>query len=369
MRLKSRKEINGYYRYLVEINSVYPNIYNINQYPHMPKVTVVQVIYNSKRFIEPVFEAIFKQNYKDFNVVAVISGNEDGSKQLLMQKFPQVEIIDPGFNIGFAKGHNLVFDKYDSEFFQLVNPDLIMEPDYVEKMVKAFEDPKVAAATGKLYQVDRDAIATRGILLQQKDSPSVLDTTGVTIYNSGRARDRGQHELDNGQYDQLINVQAVSAAGAMYRKKALDEVKYRNEYFDEDFHSYWEDVDLAWRMANAGWKNVFVPLAIGYHGRGAGSSKNGYADVVGFIAHHRKLSPYVRQLNYKNHIFLYIKNSPHFYPQFFVREFFMFFYVLFFEISTLKVLPEFFKLLPKMWHKREYIKKQTPPEALAKVSR
>ncbi|MFI5205634.1 MAG: hypothetical protein ACHQVK_01720 [Candidatus Paceibacterales bacterium] len=129
------------------------------------------------------------------------------------------------------------------------------------------------------------------------------------------------------------------------------------EYFDVDFHSYWEDVDLTWRMANAGWKNVFVPGAVGYHGRGAASSENGYADVVGFIKHHKKLSTNVKQLNYKNHIFIYIKNSPSFYPQFFVREFFMFFYVLFFEASTLKVLPEFFKLLPKMFEKRNYIKK------------
>ena len=313
----------------------------------MSKVTVVQVIYNSKRFIEPVFSAIFNQTYKDFNVVAVISGNEDGGKELLMQKFPKVEIIDPGYNIGFAKGHNLVFGKYESEFFQLVNPDMIMEPSYIEEILKSFNDPKVGAATGKLLRYD----------FEKNQQTNIIDTTGVTIAKSGRARDRGQHEQDNGQYDQSQNVQAVSAAGAMYRKAALEDVKYRNEYFDEDFHSYWEDIDLCWRMANAGWKNIFVPFAIGYHGRGAGSSEKGYADVVGFIKHHKKLSTNVKQLNYKNHIFMYIKNSPHFYPQFFVREFFMFFYILFFEISTLKILPEFFKLLPKMFEKREYIKK------------
>src|SRR5581483_6909940 len=118
----------------------------------MPKVTVVQVIYNSKRFIEPCFSAIFKQTFKDFNVVAVISGNTDGGKELLMEKFPQVEIIDPGFNIGFASGHNLVFEKFKSDFFQLVNPDLIIEPEYIETMLKAFDEKKVGAATGKLLR-------------------------------------------------------------------------------------------------------------------------------------------------------------------------------------------------------------------------
>jgi GT2 family glycosyltransferase len=350
----------------------------------MAKVTIVQVVYNNRRFIEPVFSAIFSQTYKDFNVVAVIAGNEDGGKEILMEKFPRVEIIDPGYNIGFAKGHNLVFEKYTSDFFQLVNPDMMMEPEYIENILKAFDDPKVGAATGKLYQWD----ITMGTIVQLRrpigvGAPTeasvhngahcVLDTTGVTISKSGRARDRGQHETDIGQYDKDISIQAVSAAGAMYRRSALlatrlpspageangGQPSYKllttSEFFDEDFHSYWEDVDLTWRMANAGWKNIFVPAAVGYHGRGAGSSEHGYKDLIGFIRHHKNLSLRIRKLNYQNHIFLYIKNSPHFYPQFFVREFFMFFYVLFFEIGTLKVLPRMFSLLPKMWQKRKFI--------------
>ncbi len=326
----------------------------------MPKVTVVQVIYNNRRFIEPVFSAIFAQTYKDFNVVAVIAGNEDGGKELLMEKFPQVEIIDPGFNIGFAAGHNLVFGKYQSDFFQLVNPDMIMEPNYIEEILKAFEDPKVGAATGKLYQ-----FKDLGFKIEDFRHNKTLDTTGVTISKSGRARDRGQHEEDLGQYDKDISIQAVSAAGAMYRRAALQATCYKllatNEYFDEDFHSYWEDVDLSWRMANAGWKNVFVPTAVGYHGRGAGSSEKGYTDVLGFVKHHKKLSSRIRELNYQNHILMYVKNSPWFYPQFFIREFFMLGYIILFEFSTLKVLPNIIKLLPKIWQKRKYLKNRTAP--------
>jgi GT2 family glycosyltransferase len=342
----------------------------------MAKVCVVQVVYNNKRFIEPVFSSIFAQTFKDIHVVAVIAGNEDGGKELLQEKFPQVEIIDPGYNIGFAKGHNLVFNPIslkatsdlreegstEPEFFQLVNPDLILDPDYIEKMLKAFEDTKVGAATGKLYKISNEKFQILNERFNaEKLTFKILDTTGVIINRSGRARDRGQHEADKGQYDKLINIDAVSAAGAMYRKEALENVKLQipnaKEYFDEDFHSYWEDVDLAWRMKNKGWKNVFVPEAVGYHGRGAGSSKKGYVDVLGFIKHHKQISPRVRQLNYKNHIFMYMKNSKWFYPQFFIREFFMLIYILLFEWSTLKVIPELIKSVPKMLRKRKEIKK------------
>lgn len=357
----------------------------------MAKVTFIQVVYNNRRFIEPVFSAMFAQTFKDFNVVAVISGNEDGSKELIAEKFPQVEIIDPGYNIGFAKGHNLVFEKYDSEFFQLVNPDLIMEPDYVERLLETFHDPRVGAATGKLYKISNFQFP-----VPNESKTNILDTTGVIINKSGSARDRGQHEEDKGQYDGDINVQAVSAAGAMYRRSALmktrlpksanqDLVSSRTsaseirdpgirgwipdnqsdalmvsgmtntfEYFDEDFHSYWEDVDLAWRMSNAGWKCSYNPKAVAYHGRGAGSHKGGYKKVFSYISYHKTLSPWVRQLNYQNHIFMYIKNSPWFYPQFFIREFFMFCYIALFEPGTLKVIPKMLATLPIMWEKRRY---------------
>lgn len=334
----------------------------------MPKVTAVQVIYNSRRFIEPVFSAIFSQTFKDMEVVAVIAANDDGGRELLAEKFPRVKIIDPGFNIGFAGGHNLVFEKFSSDFFQLVNPDFVMEPNYIEEMLKAFEDEKVGAATGKLYQFK---VLERKIEDYRKNK--ILDSTGVVIAKSGRAYDRGQHEPDSGQYDARPAVQAVCAAGAMYKRSALLSVKYsrsggpggkkkyypaqsgfsgRAEFFDESFHSYWEDVDLSWRMANAGFKCVFQPSAVGYHGRAAGSSRGGYKKVWSFVKFHQAMNPEVRKLNYKNHILMYLKNSPVLYPQFFIRELFMFFYILAFEPGTLKILPELFKSIPAAWCKR-----------------
>lgn len=318
----------------------------------MPKVTLIQVVYNSLKFIPPVFEAALNQTYKDTEFVAVFSANDDGGKEYIAEHFPQVKIIDPGYNIGFSRGHNEYFEKSDSDFFQLVNPDLIMSPNYVEEMLKAFEDPKVGAATGKLLRYD----------FEQLKPLNIIDTTGVSYSRSGRGRDRGQHEIDQGQYDNQTTVIAVSGAGPMYRKTALEDVKFkredgRNEYFDEDFHSYWEDVDLGFRMTNAGWKCLFVPKAVAWHGRAAGSSPGGYKKVLSFIKFHSKINPRVRKLNYKNHIFLFLKNSPYLYPQFFIREFFYNIYTLIFETSTLAVIPELFRQLPSMWRKRKLIAK------------
>lgn len=313
------------------------------------KVSVILVIYNAKKFIKPVFDAIFAQTHQDLEVIAVINGNEDGSRELIIQSYPNVKIIDPGVNLWFSKGNNLAITESTGEFIQLVNQDLILEPDYIEKVLKAFEDKRVGAATGKLLRYD----------FGQMVKTNIIDSTGVIISASGRARDRGQQEPDHGQYDMHGTVFGVSGAGPMYRRLALDEVKYcehyKCEYFDEDFVAYWEDVDLSWRLNHIGYRNVYVPEAIAFHGRTAGSAKGGYLHLFDFIKHHSKLSREIKKLNYQNHFFMYYKNQKWPSPYFILREIAMLGFIAVFETSTLKVIPEMYRLWPKMKRKREFI--------------
>jgi len=318
----------------------------------MPKVALVQVVYNSMRFIPTVLPAALNQTERDTEFYAVISANDDGSKEYIEQHFPSVKVVDPGYNIGFARGHNEIFASVDAEFFQLVNPDLVMSPDYVEQLLKAFGDhPNFGACTGKLLNYDFDKMVPK----------TTIDSTGVVIHRSGRAYDRGQHEKDTGQYSTPSSLIAISAAAAMYRRRALEEVAQerengKREYFDEDFHSYWEDVDLSWRLVNAGWENRYCPSAVAHHGRSVPSSPGGYRKIVSFIRHRRSIDPKIRRLNYRNHVFLFVKNSPKWYGQFFVREFCYNIYLLIMETTTLAELPKLLKMLPSMLKKRAVIK-------------
>lgn len=304
------------------------------------------------QYITQSFDSMVNQTYPNKEIIAVICGNEDGGKEYIQEHYPQVKIIDLNENLKFVRGHNLIFSTVEADLFQLVNQDLILEPNYVEEMVKIFEDKQVGAVNGKIFQYDFEA----------SQKIDLLDTTGITISKSGGGRSRGQHQKDFGQYDTQLDLISVDGAACMYRKTALEDVKYERpdhliEYYDLDFEMYWEDVDLGWRLTNMGWKCKFAPRAIGYHGRTAKASPGGYAKIFSFIKHHRNLPQYVRSYNYKNHIFMYLKNSPKLYWQFFAREFFYQIYVLFLETSTLKILPLFFKQLPSIWKKRSYISK------------
>jgi GT2 family glycosyltransferase len=310
------------------------------------KVSVIVVIYNSKKWIKLVFDAIFAQTHKDLEVIAVISGNDDGSTEFLKSNYPQVKILDPNRNLGFSGANNLGIRESSGEFIQLVNPDLILEPTYIENILKVFENPKVAAATGKLLRY----------YLENNTKTNIIDSTGINLSSSGRARDRGQLEIDGVRYNSTEEVFGASGAGPMYRKTALEEVKFEQEYLDEDFFAYWEDVDLSWRLRNNNYVIMYVHNAVAYHGRTAGQSEGGYFHVLKFIQHHKKLSPQILRWNYKNHILMYVKNAKHlWHPAFWLREIAMFGYILVFETSTLKVIPELFRQLPRIWEKRKWI--------------
>ncbi len=307
------------------------------------KVSVIILPFRKNEIIKPVFDAIFAQTHKDLEVIAVLNDSTDGTKEILQSQYPKVKIIEPGRNLFFAAGMNLGIENSTGEFIQLVNDDLILEPNYIEELLKAFNDPEVASATGKILRYD----------FARNQKTKIIDTVGITLSQSGRARDIGQLEEDHGQFDQQTDVFGVSGAGPMYRKSALEHVKYRNDYFDEDFVMYWEDVDLAWRLANDGFKSRYVPSAVAYHGRTAGQSKGGYLHLFKFIKHHKKLNRQVLRWNYKNHILMFIKNAPNiFHPAFLLRELAMLGYIIIFETSTLKVIPELFRQIPLILKKR-----------------
>ncbi|OGE82120.1 MAG: hypothetical protein A3B10_00770 [Candidatus Doudnabacteria bacterium RIFCSPLOWO2_01_FULL_44_21] len=346
----------------------------------MPKVSVIVLIYEGKKFIKPVFDAIFAQTHKDLEVIAVINKSTDGAKEAIQANYSSVKIIDPGRNTGFAEGNNIGIKASTGEFIQLVNQDLILEPNYIEEILKDFADLKVAAATGKILRYNFD----------KNQKTKIIDTTGIIMQKSGRARDRGQNQVDAGQFDNNDSriVFGVSGAGPMYRRSALEQVKYCNpvfaseakqsppnegiasspaaprkdencEYFDENFFMYWEDVDLSWRLDNAAYICAYIREAVAYHGRTAGQAAGGYLHLFKFIQHHKKLSPQVLRLNYKNHILMYLKNARHiWHPAFIFRELAMLIYVIIFETRTLKVVPELWRQIPQTWRKRHLQKKR-----------
>ena len=96
---------------------------------------------------------------------------------------------------------------------------------------------------------------------------NIIDSTGVYFTRNMRHLDRGAEEIDRGQYDRVQYVFAATGAAVMFRREFIDAVSVDGEFFDEEFFSFREDGDLAWRAQLMGHKFLYTPNAVAWHVR------------------------------------------------------------------------------------------------------
>jgi GT2 family glycosyltransferase len=305
--------------------------------------------------IQECIEAVLRSTFTDFSLIYTENFHPSAPSLVADVRArygadPRLHIQRNESNLGYAGAHNRFFAKGESELLMVLNPDAIVDSGFLEKIVQAFTDAKVAAATGKMLKPN-----------EQGDKDRILDGTGIQVFRTRRARERGQLEVDSGQFDNLRYVFGVSGTAAVYRKSALEAIKLdEDEYFDTDFFAYWEDFDLSWRLRLQGYECVYVPGAIVEHTRAVGVSPGGLRKFTTFVRHHRAFPLPVRQWSWRNHLFAIIKNDfgwPLYrsLPRILIREIGMLAFIAGFSPDTLLSLPEFIRLLPRMLRKRAYI--------------
>ncbi len=228
----------------------------------MSKVAIQLLSWNGLKYLPGCFDSLFKQTYKDFSLYVLDNGSRDGAREWLKKeeqagryKFTLFEQVQ---NLGFAGGHNILFEQHQATYVLLLNQDIIFEPDLLEKLVRFMDEhPRVGAVGGVLYRWKRTP----------EETP-VIDSLGLKLLANGRVIELGQ-----GEGAALVpaipqEIFGVSGALPLYRRAAFDQLKAeQGEIFDGSFFAYKEDVDLAWRLRLGGWQAWLEPRAIGWHDR------------------------------------------------------------------------------------------------------
>ncbi len=308
-------------------------------------VSVIVVTWNHASFIPACLEALVAQTYPKMEIIVVDNASQDGCAGWVRAHFPQVTLLEQERNLGFAAGFNRGAQVAHGEWLLSVNPDLMPEPGFVSQlMMTALADPRLGIVAPKLL---------RG------DDPSRLDSTGLFIDRRRRPYDRGQMQVDRGQYDQALDIFGACGAAALYRKKMLEEIAVENEYFDEDFFAYGEDADLAWRARLLGWRVCFAPRARARHARGWG-------DTLRKVAPDAPRGP---RLALRNRYLMCIKNDGLDYwlkdlPWILSAELPRLAYMAFTRPAALLGLVDVIRLAPAAYRKRRAIRRaQIVPDA------
>jgi GT2 family glycosyltransferase len=217
-------------------------------------VAVVIPNYDGERWLPGVLESVAAQTVAPSEVLVVDDGSTDGSLTLLADRFPDVRVIALGSNGGFAQAANAGLRAVSAEAVALVNTDVVLAPDWLERAAAALAAaPRAAAVATKLLDLD---------------DPTLIYDAGDVLRRDGVCEQRGRFERDGGRYDAPGEVFSACAGAALYRRAAVLEAGG----FDERFGTYLEDVDLGLRLRLAGWRCRWEPRAVARHAGGGSSA-------------------------------------------------------------------------------------------------
>ena len=232
---------------------------------------------NGRRFLATCFDSLRDQAFRKFEIILVDNGSTDDSVEFVRENYPEVRIIELRENKGFSVAVNEGIKQSKGEFVALLNNDTKADPKWLKELFLALvRNPTIGFCASKILLLDK---------------PKIIYACGNSLGISGNPVNIGIGEKDSAQFEKEKEVFGACAAAAIYRKSVLEDIGL----FDEDFHSFYEDVDISFRAQLSGYKCLYVPTAVVYHQGGGTAGVNS------------NLSVYYTS---RNHLSLLIKNLP-----------------------------------------------------------
>lgn len=245
------------------------------------KLSVIIVNYNVKYYLDQCIRSVlraFEEMNTPAEIIVVDNHSADGSVDYLEQRYPQklfpmVRFVRSAHNLGFARANNIAIRQSRGEYVLLLNPDTIVGENALKASVDFMDVHEDAGAVGvrMLGAQGRRAMESR----------RGLPTPMVSFFKMLGFCNRWPHHRLFGKYymgylpwDEPSQIEVVSGAYCMLRRKALDEVGL----LDEDFFMYGEDIDLSYRVLKGGYHNYYLPVDI-LHYKGESTQKSSFRYV------------------------------------------------------------------------------------------
>lgn len=250
------------------------------------EVSIIIVNWNGGSFVRDCLESIYCTSVDiGFEAIVVDNNSSDGSPDTVREIFPQVELVRNTKNLGFARAANQGIERSKGAYILLLNPDIRVEPNSLRRMVDFLDQrPEVGAVGGKLVGPDKRGEARRYYNRFPTVGQVLLNYTALGKILSRFTRTRFDLE-SAGQVDQ------PPGGCILLRRRALADVGS----FDEDFFLWFEDVDLCYRLKQAGWKIYYLPGAqfIHYGGKSIELLTKGEGERLFFASMFRYLEKHL----------------------------------------------------------------------------
>ena len=212
-----------------------------------PRATIIIVNYNSADDLLRCLNSLQADPCSaDYELLVVDNASTDGSRQQIASRFPGITLLHSDTNLGFGGANNLAASHARGDYIAFLNPDTIVEPGWLESLLRALEaNPRAGLATSKILLLD---------------DPQRINTAGNDMHLTGLTLCRGMGQPAT-ELSQPARVSAISGAAFAMRRNLFQQLGG----FDADFFMYFEDTDLSLRARLAGYDCLYVPHSIVYH--------------------------------------------------------------------------------------------------------
>ena len=234
------------------------------------RLSIVIVNYNVRYFLDQCLNSVFRAAKNiPIEIFAVDNNSVDGSVEMIREKYPSVFLIENRENTGFSKANNQAIKQAKGEYVLLLNPDTVVEEDTFEKCLKFMDETPDAGGLG-VKMIDG-----KGNFLPE--SKRGLPTPLVAFYKIfglaalfPKSKKFGQYHLGFLDDEKIHRVDVLSGAFMLLRKTVLE----KTGFLDEAFFMYGEDIDLSYRITQAGCKNYYFPKTRIIHYKGESTKKS-----------------------------------------------------------------------------------------------
>jgi GT2 family glycosyltransferase len=247
----------------------------------MSRLAVVILNFNGLQYLQSFLGKVVTHS-KPHEVIVADNGSSDGSVSWIREHLPEVRIIEFSQNYGFCTGYNNALKQCRAEYYVLLNSDVEVTAGWIDPILHILENNReIAAVQPKmLNHSEKDRFEYAGA------AGGFIDMFG---YPFCRGRIFSHMEKDVGQYEKETEIFWASGACMFVRASLFHEFGG----LDDDFFAHMEEIDLCWRLKNAGYKIMYTPKSTIYHIGGGTLSK---------------LNPKKTFLNFRNAQIMLIKN-------------------------------------------------------------
>ena len=211
-----------------------------------PLVSIIILNYNAGNLLLNCVDSVFKSTYPNFEVLVVDNISTDNSHVICKEKFEKIHLIKNKENLGYCEGNNVGIRNADGEFIVILNPDTIVEPNWLNHLMSAYSKFGEGLYQPKFFSLNEKL---------------VLQSTGnmLHIFGFGFARDKGK--ADDEKIKSVEKINYASGTCLFTSKIVLDKIGL----LDPFLFLYHDDLDLGWRAAQIGINSFYVPQSIIYH--------------------------------------------------------------------------------------------------------